>query len=204
MCALPRRFVADGPPLDQWLTMPRRDQLRTMITGMEIPRPRNRQTPSDHNPALRYAPDRAAQWRVAGGLVCAAPGVARRDPDVHRLRWRQGRPADACGDGLPAGLQQLPGRFSRRGRARAAATRRWACARPRMSPPPSPMRARPGRGNRSCSGVSMGSAAILRAVAVEERAAGRADPGGHLRLSADDRAAPLMRLGCRARPLPSC
>jgi alpha-beta hydrolase superfamily lysophospholipase len=42
-------FVPDGQPLEQLLTLPLPARLWTLASGVKIPRPRNRQTPHDHN-----------------------------------------------------------------------------------------------------------------------------------------------------------
>jgi uncharacterized protein len=60
-------FVTSGQPLDQFVTMPLAARLWTLATGVKIPRPQNRQTPRDH-----YLPYDVRQIALTGGETLEA------------------------------------------------------------------------------------------------------------------------------------
>jgi alpha-beta hydrolase superfamily lysophospholipase len=160
-------FVAEGRPLDQWLSMPRLEQLRTLVMGVAIPRPQNRQTPSDH-----YLPYETRQIQLPGGEMLEGwfvphpqsrgvilmftgyagvkDGLLTPSATVFQLGYSSFL-VDFRGAGGSSGSDTTLG-------LREAEDVAAAFAYARASWPGQPL---------ILYGVSMGSAAILRAVAVE-------------------------------------
>ncbi|MFL5800894.1 MAG: alpha/beta hydrolase [Roseiflexaceae bacterium] len=160
-------FVAEGRPLEQWLSMPRLEQLRTIVTGVAIPRPHNRQTPSDHN--LPYAvhqitladgqmlegwfvphPQSRGVIVMFTGYAGVKDGLLTPAATVFQLGYSSFL-VDFRGAGGSSGSDTTLG-------LREAEDVAAAVAYARANWPGQPI---------VVYGVSMGSAAILRAVAVE-------------------------------------
>jgi uncharacterized protein len=159
-------FVPDGQPLDTLLTLPLPARLWTLMAGVKIPRPQNRQTPRDHH--LPYETRRITLpdsetlegWFVAhpqshgvivmfGGYAGVKDGLLTPAATVYQLGWSSFL-VDFRGSGGSSGNDTTLGMREAEdvAAAFAYATESW---------PDQPI---------VLYGVSMGSAAILRAVAL--------------------------------------
>jgi alpha-beta hydrolase superfamily lysophospholipase len=160
-------FVPDGQPIDKLLTLPLPARLWTLASGVKIPRPQNRQTPHDHN--LPYETRQIALpngetlegWFVPHpqsrgvivmftGYAGVKDGLLTPAATVFQLGWSSFL-VDFRGTGGSSGSDTTLG-------MREAEDVAAAFAYARESWPDQPT---------VLYGVSMGSAAILRAVAIE-------------------------------------
>lgn len=160
-------FAVGGQPLDRFLTLPRTQQLQIALTGVQIPRPENRQTPSDHY--LPYDVRRIElphdEWLEAwfvphpqsrgvllmfGGYAGVKDGLLTPAATVFQLGYSS-LLVDFRGSGGSSGSDTTLG-------LREADDVAAAASYARANWPDQPI---------ILYGVSMGSAAILRAVAVD-------------------------------------
>jgi alpha-beta hydrolase superfamily lysophospholipase len=160
-------FVPDGQPLEQLLTLPLPARLWALASGVKIPRPQNRQTPRDHNlPYETYQislpngevlegwfvphPQSRGVIIMFTGYAGVKDGLLTPAATVYQLGWSSFL-VDFRGTGGSSGNDTTLG-------MREAQDVAAAFAYARESWPGQPI---------VLYGVSMGSAAILRAVAVE-------------------------------------